>query len=101
MKRIAILLAVAMVTANTVGCAHRLRDWFYQGSYCSPSATPMMTAPVECVVPECCPTAVVEPGCSAPCGGQVSYGPAMSGAPYDSGAVMTPSPQTFVAPGPQ
>lgn len=98
MKKIAILLAVAMITANSVGCAHRLRDWFYQGSYCGSTAAPMVSAPVvmpqEYAAPSCCPTCPTEPSCGAP--GQTTYGPV-----YDGGAMMAPSSPTYVTPSPE
>ena len=91
MKRMLILLAVVMISANAGGCAHRLRDWFYQGSYCGPTAT---SAPVQYAAPTCCPTCPVDTGC---CDSSVTYGPMMEG----DGAMMSPVPQTFVTPSPQ
>jgi hypothetical protein len=104
MKRVAILLAIAVITAGTTGCAGRLRDWFYQGSYCGPTAAPVVTMPQPYAAPTCCPPACgVEPSCGAPApyAGQVTYGPAVPGGcpTYDGGAVM--APQTFVAPSPE
>ena len=93
MKRVTILLALMAITVGTVGCAHRLRDWFYQGSYCGSATAPVVTAPMQYAAPTCCPPACgVEPGCEAPC---TTYGQA-----YD-GAMMSPAPQTFVAPSPE
>ncbi len=93
MKRILILLAVVMITANAGGCAGRLRDWFYQGSPCG-SAT--MSAPVmmpqQYAAPSCCPTCPTDPSCDNSCG-QVTYGPVMSG----DGSM----PQTYVVPSPE
>ena len=40
MKRALTLLAITMLTANSVGCCccRGLRDWFYQGAYCGSTA---------------------------------------------------------------
>jgi hypothetical protein len=100
MKKIAILMVVAVLTAGSTGCAHRLRDWFYGGSCCGPATAPMVATPVvmpqEYAVPTCCPpTCTVEPGCAAPVTyGQATYGPM-------PGAMGAPAPQTFVAPTPE
>lgn len=96
MKKLVILLAVAMITASTAGCAHRLRDWFYRGSACSPTATPVMM-PQQYAAPTCCPPCAVDSGCDT-CPGQVTYGPVMSDG---SGAMVVPAPQTYVAPSPE
>ncbi len=93
MKRVLILLAVVMIAANAGGCAHRLRDWFYQGSSCGPAASVVM--PQQYAAPTCCPTCT-EPACDASYGGQVTYGPVMS----SDGAMVAPGTQTFVTPGP-
>jgi hypothetical protein len=52
MKRTLFLLAVAIVTINSVGCCccRGMRDWFYQGAYCGPSAA-AMPAPIYASAP--------------------------------------------------
>ena len=95
MKRMLILLAVAMIAANAGGCAHRLRDWFYQGSYCGTSNTAPVVMPQQYAAPTCCPTCPSD--CDASYGAPMTYGPVMSG----DGAMVAPGTQTFVTPQPE
>ena len=105
MRRALILLAITMLTANSVGCCccRGLRDWFYQGAYCgSAPATyavapgPAYAAPQQYVAPQYAmpqqyavapqaQTMYSEPGCSTPevsCATPMAYEP---GCGYMSG----------------
>ena len=87
MKKMLVLLAVAMMTTNMVGCCccGKLRDYWYRGAYCGPTScaptaavgptfTPAMATPYAysaaptaqgCEV--CCsPCCEVEPSCGMP-----------------------------------
>lgn len=52
MRKITILLAVAIVAAQSVGCGccNRLRDWLCRGAYCGAPAQAYV-APAPCAVP--------------------------------------------------
>jgi hypothetical protein len=52
MRKVTILLAVAIVAAQSVGCGccNRMRDWLCRGAYCAP-AVPTYAAPAPCAVP--------------------------------------------------
>jgi hypothetical protein len=84
MKRVLILLAVATITAESVGCCCLgtgrgcnccpVRRWFYQGDYCG---TPCCPAPVAAA--PCCPAPVAAapaPCCPAPVAAQAPCCPA-------------------------
>jgi hypothetical protein len=67
MKRVMILLAVATVTAQSVGCCCTRccpwRSWYHQGDYCATQpANPCCPTPVA--ASPCCPTPMAT---SAPC----------------------------------
>lgn len=81
MRKVAILLAVATIAAQSVGCGccNRMRDWLCRGAYCGTSAPvcaapapyaapqPMMMAPapMAATCPQCCPPMETsfEPSC--------------------------------------
>lgn len=100
MKKLLILMAVAMLTANTVGCScgRRMGDWFNQGSYCAQPAcaqpacapcaqsSPYMVAPRQMVIAptaapcqSCCPTTSCMPTCEPSCGQPYMGMPSYSG----------------------
>ncbi|MEX2167916.1 MAG: hypothetical protein WD851_01275 [Pirellulales bacterium] len=52
MRKIPILLAVAIIAAQSVGCGccNRMRDWLCRGAYCGAPAQTYV-APAPCAVP--------------------------------------------------
>ena len=53
MKRVTILLAVAVIAAPSggCGCCGRLRDWLCRGAFCGAPAAPTYAAPAPLAVP--------------------------------------------------
>ncbi len=96
MKRTLILLAVAILLVNSVGCCRGLRDWCYQGAYCglpAPARPPMFAAapspavPVfqHCVSQPACapqPVAMPQPQYAVAAPNSMVYGNTGYGVPY-------------------
>jgi hypothetical protein len=97
MRKLLILLALTMMTANSVGCCCRgLRDWLFQGGSCCPllSGGTTYAPPTYAVAPTCAPTCA--PATYAPA---ATYGaPAYAAAPMAAPQYMMPQQYTMAAP---
>jgi hypothetical protein len=78
MRKMLVLMALTLVTANSVGCCCRgLRDWLCQGS-CCPLFSSASTYPTATYVPAAAPV------CASPCAAPTfapTYTPAYTAAP--------------------
>ena len=90
MRKMLVLMALTLVTANSVGCCccRGLRDWLFQGS-CCPCLSGASTYPTATYVP-----AVAAPVCASPCAAP-TYTPAYAAAPM---AAMAAPQYTMAAP---
>jgi hypothetical protein len=87
MRKMLVLMALTLVTANSVGCCccRGLRDWLFQGS-CCPLLSGASTYPTATFVPA--------PVCASPCA-TPTYTPAYAAAPM---ATMAAPQYTMAAP---
>jgi hypothetical protein len=127
MRKLTILLGLAVLTASNAGCCcGRIRNWFHKGSPCGTAVapavlgaplamgTPMMSAPMSQPIMSApmmsAPICVEAPQCVMPCdpcadpcatGQVVGYG-GMMGCDCNGGmgATLAPTAGTIVMPGP-
>jgi hypothetical protein len=96
MMRMLTLLAVTVLTVNSVGCCccRGMRDWFYQGAYCGPTAA-AVPAPMYATAPA--PVFAAAPAPAVPvfphCGPQVQ-----AAAPQYAVAAPGPMPMAYSDP---
>jgi hypothetical protein len=93
MRKLTILLGVAVLAASSTGCCGRCRNWFHKGSPCGTVMSPaMLSAPVAMGAPlagpvmqpnMCCEQA--QPVMCVPCDPCMQYDPCSTGVGVSTG----------------